>query len=417
MGTTTFSTSLTVSTMTATTITAGLVNTNSLPLDTTMDTIPEELLYKICSLLPQLNDIGALMSVNQRYYNCICNHRPLWGAILQNRFPHYYQPDLTVEDIKTLIDLISKEGSLQGHKERVFSLEVHDDKLFSGSKDYTIKVWDLNDRGKELFSLNFGGWANCFKVQGDSVFFAQNSDIEIWDIKQKKMGSVLKEITSVLKGHEGWVTCMLVDGDRLYSGCDTGQIKSWDLNQRKELHTFFGHAANHYLNCLAIYKGNLISGSSDNTIKGWDVESGKELYTLAIPEPSESGEESVPRSRTVKRIAIHGNTLFAGVPTGAIEVWDLEKKEWLQTLKGHETPQLTWLQDMKVYKDMLITCATDNTIKLWNAKTRKELLTLKCNAHVICVYMHKDILYAGLENGQMPIWDFKRAAPALTTPH
>ena len=392
--------SLTASTATTT----DLVITNAQLF--TIDLMPEDLLFKIGSILPQLNDLRSLLSVNQHYYQYISNSQQLWDTVLQNRFPDYYRPDLTLDEIKSLINLVRfKEGILPGHKRGIRCIAVRDNKLFSSSKDNTIKVWDLNS-GKELFSLDLEDWINYFAVQGDNLFVAKGSSIEIWDLNQRKK-------VSVLKGHKNWVSCLLVDNDRLYSGDGDNQIISWDWNQRKELHPFTGHLANRELKCLAFHQGNLISGSTDNTIKIWDVKSGTELFTLRILESSTAGEESCNqtghRPRTARKIAIYQNTLFAGVPSGAIEVWDLEKREWLQTLKGHESEEeLTWLRGMIVYKDILITCSTDKTIKFWSIKTLKELLTLQCNNSVMCIAIHQGKLYAGLDNGEIPFWDFNR---------
>ena len=90
--------------------------------------------------------------------------------------------------------------TLRGHTDSVSSLALSGDgkRLFSGSVDKTIKVWDL-EAGKESLTL---------------------------------------------RGHTAYVTSLALSGDgkRLFSGSEDNTIKVWDLEAGKEtLHPARAH--------------------------------------------------------------------------------------------------------------------------------------------------------------------------------
>ena len=70
-----------------------------------------------------------------------------------------------------------------------------------------------------------------------------------------------------MDGHEGGISCPLVNDQMLISGSVDKAIKIWDLESGKELRTLDGKAG---ISCLTVKDGMLISGSLDKTIKIWD---------------------------------------------------------------------------------------------------------------------------------------------------
>ena len=77
--------------------------------------------------------------------------------------------------------------TLNGHKESIRCLAIHNGKLISGSADKTIKIWDLMS-GEELHSWDQDYQTEVLFVQGNTLY-SSNIDgktIKAWDLENKK---------------------------------------------------------------------------------------------------------------------------------------------------------------------------------------------------------------------------------------
>jgi len=131
--------------------------------------------------------------------------------------------------------------TLTGHKDVIRSLVVADGKLFSGSGDKTIMVWDIET-------------GNCSKILGDKT-------IRVWDIKT---GSWSK----ILIGHTDGITSLVFADGKLFSGSDDRTIRVWDIETGNCSPPLTGHPGS--ISSLAFADGKLFSGSWDTTIRVWD---------------------------------------------------------------------------------------------------------------------------------------------------
>ena len=128
------------------------------------------------------------------------------------------------EQFKDLLMLPSgtEIATLQGHTDYVERLIVHNNILYSGSGDKTIRAWNLDTN----------------------------------------------ECITALQGHTYSVSCLIVHNNTLYSGCVDKTIRTWNLDTN-ECITLQGHT--HYVDCLIVHKNILYSGSWDDTISAWQL--------------------------------------------------------------------------------------------------------------------------------------------------
>jgi len=63
------------------------------------------------------------------------------------------------------------------------------------------------------------------------------------------------------EGHEGWVYCLAIHGDYLFSGGDDKTIKIWDISTAQMVEELRGHENG--VTCLAFANNELFSGSFD----------------------------------------------------------------------------------------------------------------------------------------------------------
>ncbi|MEG4186942.1 WD40 repeat domain-containing protein, partial [Microcoleus sp. Pol17_C1] len=168
--------------------------------------------------------------------------------------------------------------TLEGHSNSVYAVALTADskRAISGSRDNTLKVWDLTT-GSELFTLKgHSDWVNAVAVTPDgkrAISGSRDNTLKVWDLTNRK-----EEFT--LKGHNDCVNAVALtaDGKRAISGSDDNTLKVWDLTNRKEQFTLNGHSDSVKAVALTANGKRAISGSDDNTLKVWDLTNRKEQF-------------------------------------------------------------------------------------------------------------------------------------------
>jgi WD40 repeat protein len=163
-------------------------------------TLPNELGTKILCYVGL--DI-RLFLVSKSWYK-LANDQLLWKDRFINRFGYpIKQPTMPYNELlrnRVLLDKNWRNGNvdatyLEGHKDSVYCLQFDSTKIISGSRDRTIRIWDMK---------------------------------------------TLKCIKS-LSGHSGSVLCLRYDSEYIYSGSSDCTIKIWDLKSFELAKTLPGH--------------------------------------------------------------------------------------------------------------------------------------------------------------------------------
>lgn len=204
----------------------------------------------------------------------------------------------------------------EGHRGRVTALEAFAHKLFSGSNDHTIGVWD------------------------------------------QETGNYLQ----TLEGHEGPVTSLCISGSELFSGSTDKTIRSWDIQTGVPRLKLKGHKKE--VTALCPSKGLLFSASNDASIRIWKAETGDHVQTL------------FGHQFAVTALCVYAGMLFSGSKDCTIRVWDAKTGAPLQKLEGHEQPILS----IDACKGKLYSSSKDSTIRIWDfteIQDRKNIASQK----------------------------------------
>ncbi|CAO3688537.1 unnamed protein product [Rhizopus stolonifer] len=193
---------------------------------------------------------------------------------------------------------------LLGHTDSVYCIQFDDEKVITGSRDRTIKIWDLCQY-QCVYTLE-GHTASVLCLQYDeNIIVSGSSDttVIVWDMKIRRIRAKLhghaagvsdvafndKYIVSSSKdasiriwdrktyqpirmivGHQGAVNSIQIKGDQLVSASNDSLIKLWNISTGKMIREFAGHK--HGLACVRFDGKRIVSGSNDHTIRVWDAE-------------------------------------------------------------------------------------------------------------------------------------------------
>ena len=137
--------------------------------------------------------------------------------------------------------------TLAGHSDSVSAVTFSSDgrRIASGSKDKTIKVWDVTTGHVEKTLTDHSGWVNFVAFSPDGRRIASGSNdrtIKIWDVTT---GQVEKTLTT----HSGWVNAVAFspDGRRIASGSGDKTIMVWDVERSLNSSKWLGSTLNRHL--------------------------------------------------------------------------------------------------------------------------------------------------------------------------
>jgi WD40 repeat protein/tRNA A-37 threonylcarbamoyl transferase component Bud32 len=314
--------------------------------------------------------------------------------------------------------------TLERHHNHVTSVAFSPDgkRLASADWDRNVKVWDAFS-GQEIFTLerphtgtyHFGlVFSVAFSPDGRRLASAGWGTVKVWDA-----GSGQETLT--LKGHNRDVTGMSFspDGERLASASEDGTVKVWDVGSGQEALTLKGHTSGVTSVAFSPDGKRLASGSRDMTVKVWHAGSGQETLTIKGRLGGVQWVMNVAFSPDGKRVAVAGFD-------STVTVWDAGSGEATLTLKGHTNA--VWSVTYSPDGRRLASGDGDGTLKVWDGATGQMIHTL---AHRAIVHHHtghstggvasvafspdgKRLASASADDGMVKVWDAASGQQTLT---
>jgi WD40 repeat protein len=302
--------------------------------------------------------------------------------------------------------------TLRGHEQVVYNVLFTPDgkRVVSSSEDGTIKVWDMVARREFTRLVGNNSQIECVEFSPDGkriVSAAPYDGIKIWDIESAT------ELNTISKPPHGWTRAYSVafspDSKRLASGDGYGIFRTWDVATGKEITTFRSPKALITSTSVSFSPdGKLVasaSGGIDKTVKVWNANTGKEIMTL-------TGHESLV---TCVAFSPDGKFIASGSSDPNIKVWEWETGRESMTLCGHDGI-ITSVAFSPDGERIVSSCQGDATLKLWDAKTGADLMTLKHADVVTSAAFSPDSkrVISGCRDRTIRVWDTTTGAELLT---
>ncbi|XP_073476850.1 F-box/WD repeat-containing protein 11 isoform X2 [Aquarana catesbeiana] len=240
----------------------------------------------------------------------------------------------------------------------VYCLQYDDEKIISGLRDNSIKIWDKTT-------------LECLKI---------------------------------LTGHTGSVLCLQYDERVIVTGSSDSTVRVWDVNSGEVLNTLIHH--NEAVLHLRFCNGLMVTCSKDRSIAVWDMASPTDITLRRV---------LVGHRAAVNVVDFDDKYIVSASGDRTIKVWSTSTCEFVRTLNGHKRG-IACLQ----YRDRLVVSgSSDNTIRLWDIECGACLRVLEGHEELVrCIRFDNKRIVSGAYDGKIKVWDLQAAldprAPAST---
>lgn len=322
-----------------------------------------------------------------------------WVSAITGRHPRF----IATGSYDTFIRIWGADGSvvqsLEGHGDAISSLEASlltgDEKwkLISGSKDHTVRVWQLSltsyqEAMKDAITLDrpvkvlkgHSSSVQCVASNRSGTAVSSGSwdcSIKLWNISEEENGDSLTVHTkkrkldasseaqelevgaiTTLEGHTQCVSAVSWgERDSIVSTSWDQSIRSWDVETNINTETLVGTKA---LHCLSVGGDNMAlfaAGGADPVLRIWDPRM-PGTYTPIFQLSSHKAWITACKWHRHSR-----HHILSGSHDGSIKLWDLRSKIPLQTIDAHKGKVLCadWLND-----DCIVSGGTDNLLQVFS---------------------------------------------------
>ncbi|KAK4052913.1 hypothetical protein OIO90_004189 [Microbotryomycetes sp. JL221] len=247
-----------------------------------------------------------------------------------------------------------KSTWLKGHTDSVYCIQFDDKHVISGSRDQTIRLWDLTTSTCIKTLKGHEGSVLC--LQSDSkILISGSSDsrILIWDlIGDQQTGKGKYQIIKSLIGHVAGVLDVCFNEKWIASCSKDTTIRVWHRDSGQLYRVLAGHRGP--VNAVQLHGDKVVSASGDSFMKLWDITTGEVLRTFA-------GHE---RGLACVKWSTSGRYLVSGSNDRTIKVWSTETGECLKTLRGHG--DLVRSLSFDEVNSRIVSAGYDRTVRVWD---------------------------------------------------
>lgn len=288
--------------------------------------------------------------------------------------------------------------SLEGHGQVVtgIALPSVSDKLYTGSQDDTVRVWDCQS-GQLAGVVNVGAAVGCMLSEGPWLFVGLTNLVKAWNIQTS--------VELSLNGPVGQVYSLVVGNDLLFAGTQDGSILAWKFNVAANCFEPAASLKGHTLAVVSLVVGGsrLYSGSMDHTIKVWSLENLQCVQTLTSHTDVvmsvlcwDQFLLSASLDKTVK--------VWAATETGSLEVTYTHTEEYgLLTLCGMPDSE---------GKPVLLCSCNDNTVRAYDLPSFSERGKILSKKEIRSVQVGPGgLFFTGDGSGEARVWKWSSEQP------
>lgn len=284
-----------------------------------------------------------------------------------------------------------------GHERQVLSTAFSPSgQILASAGGKMIRLWDtqgtkelgkLTGHDTRIISLDFSS-------QGLLASSSEAGSIILWDVEKSKK---IRE----LSGHKGAISSVAFspDGQRLVSGSNDHLIKVWEVDTGQELATLRGHTDAVFAVSFSPDGSLIASGSADETVRLWNADTYQQIKVF---------QDHTGYVWTLD-FSPDGTQLASGSWDGGVRLWNLEEFGESELLANFNTfvSVVDYSPNGKLLAVGLLNCESENTIRIWHLKSRKEFTAFETKSvHSLSFSPeHKGIVASGSSDGMIKMWN------------
>lgn len=288
-------------------------------------------------------------------------------------------------------DGITMVAQLEGHNKAVtgITLPADSDKLFSGSKDGTVRVWNCHT-GECIGVADVGSPVESLISEGPWVLAGLLNSVKVWNIQSNA------EFT--LSASAGQVYTMVAANGMLFAGAQDGSILVWKFNAETSSFDSVSPLKGHMGAVVSLIYGanRLYSGSMDNTIRVWDLETMQCIHTLA------------KHSEVVMSVLCWEQYLISSSLDRTLKVWAATEAGELEvTYEHNEEHGILSLRGMHdaANKPIMLCSGNDNTVRLYELPSFVERGRIFSKQEVRGIHVGPaGLFFTGDGTGLVSVW-------------
>ncbi|KAI1121102.1 quinon protein alcohol dehydrogenase-like superfamily [Nemania abortiva] len=386
--------------------------------------LPQELSIQILAYL----DAAQLITSSQvsRLWNRVIQDQYIWRQSFLREKTHTYATSLPVQPgtgagVPTLrpgndwqkiykakeeLDRRWKIGTqaraiyLNGHLDSIYCLQFDENKIITGSRDKTIRIWDMRTLQCRLVigpPEVVNETSILFDPNGKPIHYASSID-------NLRSNPSVPVTVSFPVHHKASILCLQYDEDILVTGssdstCIVYSVKSgYRPVRRLQCHT----AA---ILDLAFDDKHIVTCSKDITICVWDRETGALLKQL--------------RGHTgpVNSVQLRGNTIVSCSGDFSVRLWNIDSAKTIREFAGH-TKGLACSQFSEDGR-FIASAGSDKVIRIWDANTGECLREIPAHDSLVRS-LHLDSVSGRLISGSydtnIKVFDMETGEQLLNFP-
>ncbi|KAF5659084.1 f-box wd-repeat [Fusarium heterosporum] len=290
---------------------------------------------------------------------------------------------------------------LNGHKDSIYCLQFDEHKIITGSRDKTIRVWNMHtlectliigppDVINEPYML--------IDEEGNPTHYASGSS------ENESSNFSMPRSTSFPVHHMASILCLQYDDEILVTGSSDSTCIVYDVRAGYRPIRRLRHHTAAVLD-LAFDDKHIVTCSKDFSICVWDRQTGDLIKQLR------------GHSGPVNAVQMRGNTIVSCSGDFRVKLWNIDTGKNIREFTGH-TKGLACSQFSEDGR-YIASAGNDKVIRIWDANTGECLREMRAHENLVRS-LHIDSVSGRLVSGSydtdIKVWDMETGHQLLDFP-
>jgi len=253
---------------------------------------------------------------------------------------------------------------LSGHTDSVYCLQFDEEKIITGSRDRTIRVWDINTY-------------QCLRVIGAPQHKPTLGPKVLRTVDYPSFHMATASVNGTAYGesiyhvprewHDASILCLQYDEEILVTGSSDSDLLIWDIKTYEPIRRLKKHSGG--VLDVALDARHIVSCSKDSRIIVWDRRT------------FEAKGELTGHRGPVNAVQLRGNLLVSASGDGIARLWDLDQMKLIKEFSAKERglAAVEFSEDMKY----VLAGGNDNITYKFETDTGREVLQFTGHSQLV----------------------------------